>query len=75
MFDPTPIDLTGLFEPDARHERDELLSFCLQIEFAELAEPLKSDVVEYLRAACVEQDGRLNWYEPTATVTLRREES
>ena len=69
-FDPTPIDLTGLFDRGNEHERDELISFCLQVEFADLAEPLKSDAVAYLRMACVEQDGRLNWYEPTATIRV-----
>ena len=70
-FDPTPLDLTGLFDSGNEIERDEYLSFCLQIEFAALAEPLKSDVVAYLRAACVEKDSRLLWYEPTATVSIQ----
>ena len=69
--DPTPFDLTGLFDKGAEQERDEFLSFCLQIEFSELSEPLKSDAVEYLRNACVHQDGQLLWYEPTAAVTVR----
>lgn len=71
-FDPTPLDLTGLFDAGAERERDEFISFCLQIEFAELAEPIKSDVIAYLRAACVEEAQRLLWYEPNATVWLRR---
>jgi SAM-dependent methyltransferase len=69
-FDRTPIDLTGLFDRGAEHERDELISFCLQVEFAELAEPLKSDAIDYLRIVSVEQEGRLHWYEPTATIRV-----
>ena len=70
-FDPTSLDLTGLFDAGNEAQRDEYLSFCLQIEFAALGEPLKSDVVDYLRAACVEEDSRLLWYEPTATVAIQ----
>ena len=70
-FDRTALDLSGLFDAGNEAERNEYLSFCLQIEFAALAEPLKSDVVAYLRAACVEKEGRLFWYEPTATVSLK----
>jgi SAM-dependent methyltransferase len=70
IFDRTPIDLTGLFEPGAERERDELISFCLQVEFAEVPESLKSDAIDYLRNACVEQGGRLLWYEPTASVRV-----
>jgi SAM-dependent methyltransferase len=70
-MDPTPIDLTGLFAAGNEAERDDFVSFCLQIEFSALDEPLRSDVLTYLRAAGVEKDGRLLWYEPTATVVLR----
>ena len=71
-YDPTPLDLTGLFDAGAERERDELLSFCLQVEFGQIAEPLKSDVIDYLRTACVEQSGRLHWHKPTATVIVQR---
>ena len=73
VFDPTPFDLTGLFDAENDRERDEFLSFCLQVEFSELHEPVRTDVLAYLRAACVEQDGRLLWYEPTATVVVAGE--
>jgi hypothetical protein len=69
-FDPTVLELTGLFDAGAERERDDFLSFCLQAEVGELAEPLKSDLVAYLRAACIEQDGRLLWPQPTAAVWL-----
>ena len=70
VFDPTPFDLTGLFDAENDREREEFLSFCLQIEFSELHEPVRTDVLDYVRAACVEQDGRLLWFEPTATVVV-----
>lgn len=70
VYDPSWIDLTGLFDRGNEHQRDEFISFCLQVEFAELAEPLKSDVVEYLRIACVEHEGYLKWFEPTAMVQV-----
>jgi len=69
-LDDTGFDLTGLFDAEARHERDEFVSFCLQVEFAELPEPLKSDALQYLEIACVKQDGRLLWRQPTAMVCL-----
>jgi SAM-dependent methyltransferase len=71
-FDPTPHDLTRLFDTGNEAERDEYLSFCLQIEFKDLDEPWKSDIVAYLQAACVERDERLLWLAPNATVTITR---
>lgn len=70
VFDRTPIDLSGLFDAGAEAERDDFISFCLQVEFAEVPEPLRSDAVDYLHLACVEQGGRLLWYEPTAAVRI-----
>jgi len=70
-LDPTPIDLTGLFDAGNETERDDFVSFCLQIEFSGVAEPLRSDVLSYLHAAGVEKNGRLLWHEPTATVVVR----
>lgn len=67
-LDPTVHDLTGLFDAGNERERDDFLSFCLQAEVGELGEPLESDLVAYLRAACVEQNGRLHWPQPTAAV-------
>ena len=72
VFDPTPHDLTGLFDRGNEAERDEYLSFCLQIEFKDLGEPWKSDVLAYTQAACFHQDGRLHWLAPNATVTVSR---
>lgn len=69
-FDSTYFDLTGLLDPGNEAERDEYLSFCLQIEFKDLQEPLKWDVLAYIEAASVAQNGRLNWYEPNATVLV-----
>jgi len=67
-LDPTVHDLTGLFDAGNQRERDDFLSFCLQAEVGPLPDPLKSDLVAYLRAACVERDGRLHWPQPTAAV-------
>lgn len=71
-FDPTPHDLTRLFDAGNEAERDQYLSFCLQIEFKDLDEPWKSDIVAYLQAACFERDERLLWLAPNATVTITR---
>lgn len=67
-------DLTGFFEedPEAVAKLDELLSFALQVEFSELGEPFRSDVVAYLKAVCVESEGGHFWREPTAVVTLEK---
>jgi len=67
---PTPIDLTGLFDPAGEAELDEFISFCLQLEFRTLPAWLKRDIVDYVRGGCVTQDGCLYWYLPTAAVTL-----
>lgn len=64
------LELTGIFADSARSERDEFISFLLQAEFSQMDERLKSDVIEYLRAACVEVDGKLVWHHPTASVRL-----
>jgi SAM-dependent methyltransferase len=64
----TPLDLTGLFEPEAASELEELLSFCMQIEFTRLPHWLQADMIQYLRGACVSQEGRLHWYIPNAAV-------
>ena len=67
-------DLTGFFQNDAKAIRnlDEILSFALQVEFSELKEPLRSDVIAYLKAVCVESGERHFWREPTAFVTLEK---
>jgi len=65
---PTPIDLTGLFEPHAASELAEFVSFCMQIEFSYLPVWLQTDMFQYIRGGCVPQNGRLYWYQPTAAV-------
>lgn len=72
VLDPTSIDLTGMFEIGSEQARDEFLSFYLQIEFAQLGEPLKSDIVRYLQAACVPLDGGQHLHQPTAAVSLQK---
>ena len=69
---PTPIDLTNLFELECRSVLAEFISFCMQIEFLQLPEWLQSDMVQYIRGGCVQQNGRLYWYLPTAAVMLMR---
>jgi hypothetical protein len=71
-IDPTVLDLTGLFDAGNERERDDFLSFCLQAAVEPLGEPLKSDLVAYLRAACIAHDGKLLWPQPTAAVQVRR---
>ncbi|MEM8564080.1 MAG: methyltransferase domain-containing protein [Pseudomonadota bacterium] len=71
-LDPTPHDLTGLLELGNERELNEYLSFCLQIEFAELDGYLRQDILAYLEAACVDQDGKQLWYAPNATVMLKK---
>lgn len=67
---PSWFDLTGLFDPSSEAERNEFFSFCLQVEFSRVPEPFRTDVIEYLRMACVERDGRLCWWQPTAMIRL-----
>ncbi|MFP6640994.1 MAG: hypothetical protein VCC04_12180, partial [Myxococcota bacterium] len=71
-FVDSGFDLTGVFDGgrEADTALNEMLSFALQLEFSELEEPLRSDVIDYMRAVCVELDGRLFWREPTAAVLL-----
>ena len=69
-FDPTPIELTNLFDEGQQRERDEFISFVLQVEFSELSEPIKSDVIQCLKAGCVDVDGSLLWHHPNATIQI-----
>ncbi len=73
-YDPTAVDLTGMFDTGLEAERDEFLSFVLQVEFAQLAEPIKSDVIQCLRAGCFEKGGRVLWHHPTVTVQIHCEQ-
>ena len=75
ILDPTPLDLTGLFDPGNERERDDFISFCLQIEFGKIDPQTQVDVLQYLRAACLERDGRTLWHAPNATVILSRDQS
>jgi SAM-dependent methyltransferase len=67
---PTPIDLTGLFEPAAAPQLAEFISFCMQLEFTRLPAWLQADMIQYVQGGCVTQNGRLYWYLPTASVLL-----
>jgi SAM-dependent methyltransferase len=69
---PTPIDLTGLFEPRAMPQLAEFISFCMQLEFTHLPVWLQADMIQYVQGGCVTQDSRLYWYLPTAAVLLSR---
>jgi len=72
QFLPTPIGLTGMFEPDAAAQLAEFISFCMQLEFTCLPAWLQRDMIQYVRGGCVSQDGRLYWYLPTAAILLSR---
>jgi SAM-dependent methyltransferase len=69
---PTPIDLTGLFEPERLPELGEFISFCMQIEFTQLPGWPQADMIGYVRGGCVPQGDRWYWYLPTAVLTLER---
>lgn len=71
---PTPLDVTGLFEPEKWQDLSDLLSFCLQIEFSALDADLQSDLLQYLRGACIAVNGRQLWPIPNAVVMLARPE-
>lgn len=67
---PATIDMTGLFEPECHQQLSEFISFCLLVEFESVPTPLRGDVLQYLRAACIEQAGKLLWHVPTAAVMI-----
>ncbi len=70
---PTPIDLTGLFKPQAARELAEFISFCMQLEFSSLPTQLQSDMIEYIRGGCVQQGEKLYWYLPTAAIIVLKD--
>ena len=72
-FDPTSLNLTGLFDHKATNQRDEFLSFCLQIEFSELPEPLKTDAITYVETSCIKHNRQMSWPHPQATITVKKE--
>ena len=67
---PSTIDMTGLFEPEQRHRLSEFISFCLLVEFESVPSPLRDDIVQYLRAACIELPGTWLWHAPTAAIMI-----
>lgn len=67
---PTPVDLTGLFESDRSDILSEFISFCLQLEFKALPEPVSTDIIDHIHGGCVEVDGKLLWFLPNAAVQL-----
>jgi len=61
------VDLTDLSE----HDRNEILSFSLQVEVKELQDPLQSDIIQYFFAACVETaDNKLLFHHPNVTISV-----
>ena len=67
----TPIDLTGLFEPETSDILSELISFFLQLEFNLLPAQQRADIIQYVEGGCVEKEGKLLWYLPNAAVYLK----
>lgn len=67
---PTPLDMTGLFEPEKTRELSELLSFCLQLELIEVETSLRKDIIDFVRGATVPVEKREFWFIPNAIVTL-----
>ena len=67
---PTPLDMTGLFREEKTEALHELMSFCLQVEFSELAVDLQSDILSHVQGGLVPIQGRSLWFIPNAVVTL-----
>ena len=72
---PSPIDITGLFEVDARPQLAEFISFCMQIEFNSLPSWLQTDIIQYVHGGSVEQGDKLYWYLPTAAIIINARNS
>lgn len=68
---PSGFDLTLPFQANHMESLNEILSFALQVEFSELTDAVQKDVIEYLRAVCTHEEGRIFWNEPTAAVQVR----
>lgn len=69
---PGGFDLSDLDDPAAATRIDELLSFALQVEFAECPEAFRAEVRRLLEAACVRRDDGIRfWNEPGAFIELR----
>ncbi|MEM1369798.1 MAG: methyltransferase domain-containing protein [Cyanobacteria bacterium P01_H01_bin.15] len=71
-FDSTQLDLTDLFEKKQEKNRDEFLSFCLQIEFSELQEPVKSDAINFVKNSCINYEDQIRWPHPSVTIYLTK---
>lgn len=72
MMMPTPLDVTGLFDPGGGKALSELMSFCLQLEFEDLETDLQAELIDHVRGATVPAGGRRFWYIPNAVVTVSR---
>ena len=69
---PTPLDVTGLFEPGGEKALSELLSFCLQLEFEDLKTDLQAELIDHVRGATVPSGDLKLWYIPNAVVTVSK---
>lgn len=69
---PTPLDVTGLFDPGGEKALSELMSFCLQLEFEDLETGLQAELIDHVRGATVPAGDRRFWYIPNAVVTVSR---
>ena len=67
---PTPLDMTGLFDLGREKELSELMSFCLQLEFEELAPDLREEIVDHVQGAMVCMGQQSLWFIPNAVVTV-----
>jgi hypothetical protein len=62
--------MTGLFDLGREKELSELMSFCLQLEFEELAPDLREEIVDHVQGATVCMGQQSLWFIPNAVVTV-----
>ena len=67
---PTPLDMTGLFDPAQEKALFELMSFCLQLEFQALDPALRAEIIEHVKGATVPVGEKSLWFIPNAVVTV-----
>ena len=67
---PTPLDMTGLFDPAQEKALFELMSFCLQLEFQALDPTLRAEIIEHVKGATVPVGEKSLWFIPNAVVTV-----